>query len=109
MNVDIKCIEEAQQKHMNAYQHRISNALADLAIQYAEKLEEAGIDYQLVFLRPDEWGSYQAPSAITVQFVDSANDNSRPSFLLAEMTGWWALSIQEDYPSSAQSSYQLRL
>lgn len=54
MNVDIKCIEEAQQKHMNAYQHRISNALADLAIQYAEKLEEAGIDYQLVFLRPDE-------------------------------------------------------
>ena len=25
--------------------------------------------------------------AITVQFVDSANDNSRPSFLLAGMTG----------------------
>lgn len=53
MNVDIKIIEEAQQGHMNAYKNKISLGLADLAVQYAERLENAGIDYQLVYLRPD--------------------------------------------------------
>jgi hypothetical protein len=53
MNVDIKIIEEAQQGHMNAYKNKISVGLADLAVQYAERLENAGIDYQLVYLRPD--------------------------------------------------------